>query len=480
MDHPHRPPKRLGERPQEIYSLVPDRIQQTEKGKPRSTRGLALETPVLNRRSTIASFYKLPLEERLRMVKEFASLTSEEAQTLANGSMPIATAQRMIENVISIFPIPLGIATNFLVNGRDYLVPMAIEEPSVVAAASNAAKMARPTGGFTATSTEPVMISQIQIVKCPSPKDAEKAILSARKEILEKANQQDPTLLSLGGGAKDLRVRILPSQVGIMVIAELLVDCRDAMGANVANTMAEAVAPMLENVSKGQARLRIISNLADKRIARATVTVSKDALGGEDIVDGIVEAYAFAAADPYRCATHNKGVMNGVTAVCLATGNDTRAIEAGAHAYAARSGHYSPLTIWKKDSKGNLVGTIEIPAAVGIIGGVTAVHPIAKISLKILGVKTARELGEVMASVGLAQNMAALRALAAEGIQKGHMSLHARNIAAMAGAQGDLIDLLADKMVAERKIRLDRARELLLETSKSKESRAAQKKTHKA
>ncbi len=439
-----------------------------------------METPVLNRRSTIASFYKLPLEERLRMVKEFASLTSEEAQTLANGSMPIATAQRMIENVISIFPIPLGIATNFLVNGRDYLVPMAIEEPSVVAAASNAAKMARPTGGFTATSTEPVMISQIQIVKCPSPKDAEKAILSARKEILEKANQQDPTLLSLGGGAKDLRVRILPSQVGIMVIAELLVDCRDAMGANVANTMAEAVAPMLENVSKGQARLRIISNLADKRIARATVTVSKDALGGEDIVDGIVEAYAFAAADPYRCATHNKGVMNGVTAVCLATGNDTRAIEAGAHAYAARSGHYSPLTIWKKDSKGNLVGTIEIPAAVGIIGGVTAVHPIAKISLKILGVKTARELGEVMASVGLAQNMAALRALAAEGIQKGHMSLHARNIAAMAGAQGDLIDLLADKMVAERKIRLDRARELLLETSKSKESRAAQKKTHKA
>ncbi len=439
-----------------------------------------METPVLNRRSTIASFYKLPLEERLRMVKEFASLTSEEAQTLANGSMPIATAQRMIENVISIFPIPLGIATNFLVNGRDYLVPMAIEEPSVVAAASNAAKMARPTGGFTATSTEPVMISQIQIVKCPSPKDAEKAILSARKEILEKANQQDPTLLSLGGGAKDLRVRILPSQVGIMVIAELLVDCRDAMGANVANTMAEAVAPMLENVSKGQARLRIISNLADNRIARATVTVSKDALGGEDIVDGIVEAYAFAAADPYRCATHNKGVMNGVTAVCLATGNDTRAIEAGAHAYAARSGHYSPLTIWKKDSKGNLVGTIEIPAAVGIIGGVTAVHPIAKISLKILGVKTARELGEVMASVGLAQNMAALRALAAEGIQKGHMSLHARNIAAMAGAQGDLIDLLADKMVAERKIRLDRARELLLETSKSKESRAAQKKTHKA
>ena len=439
-----------------------------------------LEAPVLKRSSTISSFYKLPVEERLRIVKDFASLTSEEAQTLASGTMPSATAQRMIENVISMFPIPLGIATNFLVNGRDYLVPMAIEEPSVVAAASNAAKMVRPTGGFTATSTEPVMISQIQIVKCPSPKDAEKGILSARKDILEKANQQDPTLVSMGGGAKDLRVRILPSQVGTLVIAELLVDCRDAMGANVVNTMAEAVAPMLEKISKGQARLRIISNLADRRIAKATTTVLKEALGGEDIVDGIVEAYAFAAADPYRCATHNKGVMNGVTAVCLATGNDTRAIEAGAHAYAARSGHYSPLTIWKKDSKGNLVGTIEIPAAVGIIGGVTAVHPMAKICLKILGVKTARELGEVMASVGLAQNMAALRALAAEGIQKGHMSLHARNIAAMAGAQGDLIDLVADKMVAERKIRLDRARELLLDLSKSEESGAAQKKTHKS
>ena len=439
-----------------------------------------METSVLNRSSTIGSFYKLPLEERLRIVKEFAGLTSEEAQTLAKGTMPSATAQRMIENVISMFPIPLGIATNFLVNGRDYLVPMAIEEPSVVAAASNAAKMARPTGGFTATSTEPVMIGQIQIVKCPSPKDAEKEILSARKEVLEKANQQDPMLLSMGGGAKDLRVRILPSQVGTLVIVELLVDCRDAMGANVVNTMAEAVAPMVEKISKGLARLRIISNLADRRLAKATTTVSKEALGGEDIVDGIVEAYAFAAADPYRCATHNKGVMNGVTAVCLATGNDTRAIEAGAHAYAARSGRYSPLTTWKKDSKGNLVGTIEIPAAVGIIGGVTAVHPMAKICLKILGVKTARELGEVMASVGLAQNMAALRALAAEGIQKGHMSLHARNIAAMAGAQGDLIDLVADKMVAERKIRLDRAREVLLELSRSKDSGAAQKKTHKA
>lgn len=434
----------------------------------------------MKRSSSVASFYKLPIEERLKIVKEFAGLTSEEVQTLASGTMPSATAQRMIENVIGMFPIPLGIATNFLVNGKDYLVPMAIEEPSVVAAASNAAKMARPTGGFTASSTEPVMISQIQLVKCPSPKEAEREILAARKEILDKANQQDPTLVSMGGGAKELRVRIIPSIVGTLVIAELLVDCRDAMGANVVNTMAEAVAPMLEKFSKGQARLRIISNLADRRVARAATTVSKEALGGEDVVDGIIDAYAFAAADPYRCATHNKGVMNGITAVCLSTGNDTRAIEAGAHAYAARSGHYSPLTTWKKNSKGDLVGSIEVPAAVGIIGGVTAVHPMAKLSLKILGVKTARELGEVMAAVGLAQNMAALRALAAEGIQKGHMSLHARNIASMAGAQGDMIDLVASKMVADHRVRLDRAREIVIELSGSKEASSTQKKAHKA
>src|SRR6266487_4515943 len=418
------------------------------------------------------------MEERLRIVKEFAGLTSEEAQTLAKGTMPSGTAQRMIENVISMFPIPLGIATNFLVNGRDYLFPMAIEEPSVVAAASNAAKMARPTGGFTATSTDPVMIGQIQIVKCPSPKDAEKEILLARKEILEKANQQDPTPVSMGGGAKDLRVRILPSQVGTLVIAELLVDCRDAMGANVVNTMAEAVAPMLEKISGGNANLRIISNLADRRIARATTTVSKEALGGEDIVDGIVEAYAFAAADPYRCATHNKGVMNGITAVCLATGNDTRAIEAGAHAYAARSGHYSPLTRWSKDENGDLEGFIEIPTAVGIIGGITSVHPTAKICLKILAVKTARELGEVIAAVGLAQNLAALRALATEGIQHGHMSLHARNIAAMAGAEGEMIDQVAAAMVSEKKVRLDRAKELVVELADSENRASTHQEAH--
>jgi hydroxymethylglutaryl-CoA reductase len=416
----------------------------------------------------------LSLDERLVKIRDFSGLSNEEVELVKSGSLPLSSAQRMIENVVGVLPIPLGIAVNFLINGKDYLIPMAIEEPSVVAAASHAAKLARPAGGFQASSTEPLMIGQIQLVRTRSPKDAEKQILASKKEILERANQQDPVLVSKGGGAKDLRVRILPSLTGTMVITELVVDVRDAMGANVVNTMAESVAPMLEKLSDGRANLRIISNLADKRVARASVRISKDALGGEDVVDGIVDAYAFAAADPYRCATHNKGVMNGVTAVCLATGNDTRAIEAGAHAFAARTGHYSPLTQWARDKNGDLVGSIEIPAAVGIIGGITAVHPTAKICLKILGVKTARELGEVMAAVGLAQNLAALRALAAEGIQQGHMSLHARNIAAMAGAEGETIDQVAATMVSEKKVRLDRAKELVSEMAGSKSRDATQ------
>jgi hydroxymethylglutaryl-CoA reductase len=428
--------------------------------------------------SNISSFYKLSLEERLDKLKDFSGLTNEEIELVKKGTLPLSSAQRMIENVIGVVPIPLGVAVNFLINGKDYLIPMAIEEPSVVAAASHAAKLARALGGFRTSSTEPLMIGQVQIVRSHSPKDAEKLILASKKEILEKANQQDPMLVSKGGGAKDLRVRILPSLTGTMVITELLVDCRDAMGANVVNTMAESVAPMLEKLSDGRANLRIISNLADKRVARASVRISKEALGGENVVNGIVDAYAFAAADPYRCATHNKGVMNGVTAVCLATGNDTRAIEAGAHAYAARTGHYSPLTQWSKDKAGDLEGSIEIPAAVGIIGGITAVHPTAKVCLKILGVKTANELGEVMAAVGLAQNLGALRALAAEGIQHGHMSLHARNIAAMAGAEGEMIDQVAAAMVVEKKVRLDRAKELVAERAASKNRAAAHQEPH--
>jgi len=416
------------------------------------------------RTSAISGFYKLSTRDRLQLVKEFADLADDEAQLIqSTGSLGLELADRMIENVIGAIPVPLGIAVNFLINGRDYLIPMAIEEPSVVAAASYAAKMARVKGGFQTSSTEPIMIGQVQVVGVKDPYKARLSILGAKEEILKKANDQDPMLVSVGGGAKDLQVKVIQASTGPMVIVELLVDCRDAMGANAVNTMAEAVAPMIERIASGRVYLRIISNLATKRLARAWTVVAKETLGGEEVVDGVVEAYAFAAADPYRAATHNKGILNGIIAVVIATCNDHRAIEAGAHAYAARSGRYTPLTVWEKNENGDLVGSIELPMAVGIIGGATKVHPIAKIALKILGVRSARELGEVLAAVGLAQNLAALRALAHEGIQRGHMSLHARNFAIMAGAAGDLIDVVAERMVKERKIRLDRAKEILEE-----------------
>lgn len=418
--------------------------------------------------SEFAGFYKLSPEERLRFVAEFAHLEKAEIEILGTSSaLRMDAANRMIENVVGIMPVPLGIAMNFLVNGKDRLIPMAIEEPSVVAGVSNAAKMARSRGGFWTSSTRPLMIGQIQVVGCADLNQARASILASKEEILRKANEQDPVLVSKGGGAVDLEAKVIRTFVGPMVIAQLLVDCLDAMGANAVNTMAEAVAPLIERLASGRVHLRIISNLADRRLARARVTVAGEAVGGVEVVDGIISAYAFAASDPYRCATHNKGVMNGVTAVVLATGNDTRAIEAGAHAYACRSGHYSPLTRWEKDANGDLFGEIEMPVAVGLIGGATAVHPVAKIVVKILGVKSARELGEVIAAVGLCQNLAALRALAAEGIQRGHMKLHARNVAATVGATGDLIDRIADKMVQEKKIRLDRAKELLEEYARS-------------
>ena len=363
-------------------------------------------------------------------------------------------------------PVPLGVATNFLINGKDRLIPMAIEEPSVVAAASNAARMARSSGGFHATSTEPIMIGQIQIVDAPNPHSARLQILSQSERILKHANDQDPVLVSLGGGARELQARVISTETGKMIIVELLVDCRDAMGANAVNTMVESVAPLVQELSGGRVHLRIISNLAVWRLARVNATFKKDLLGGETVVDAIVHAHAFAAADPFRCATHNKGIMNGVSAVVLATGNDTRAIEAGAHAYAARSGHYSSLTTWEKTSTGDLIGTLEMPMAVGTVGGATASNPIAKLCVKILGVRSARELGEIVCAVGLAQNLGALRALSAEGIQRGHMSLHARNVAVSVGASGELVDKIAAQMVAERKVRVDRARELLEQYSK--------------
>ena len=418
----------------------------------------------MNKTSQISGFYKLNPKERVQIIKDFAGLTDEEAHILqSTGSLKLELADRMIENVIGAMPIPLGIATNFLINERDYLIPMAIEEPSVVAGASYAAKMARVKGGFFASSTEPIMIGQIQVIGIDNPQEAKKAILAAKEDILKKANEQDPMLVSVGGGAKDLNAKVIQTSTGPMVITELDVDCRDAMGANAVNTMAEAVAPMSERITHGKVYLRIISNKSTKRLARARTVIAKEAVGGEEVIDGIVEAYAFAEADPYRAATHNKGILNGIIGVVIATCNDHRAVEAGAHAYAARSGHYGSLTVWEKNKDGDLEGSIELPMAVGIIGGATKVHPVAKIALKILGVKTARELGEVLAAVGLAQNLAALRALAHEGIQRGHMSLHARNVAIMAGASGGLINLIVEKMVEERKIRLDRAKELMKE-----------------
>jgi hydroxymethylglutaryl-CoA reductase len=421
----------------------------------------------MSKSSAISGFYKLNPRERLALVKEFAGLSDEECALLQNtGALPLDLADRMIENVVGAFPLPLGIGVNFLINNRDYLIPMVIEEPSVVAAASYAAKMVREGGGFHTSSTSPVMIGQIQVVGLADAEAAKQLVLGATAEILQKANEQDPVLASVGGGAKDLDARVIDTSLGAMLIVELDVDCRDAMGANAVNTMAEAVAPLVERVTGGRVCLRIITNLATKRLAKAWCTVPKEALGGEEVVDGIVNASAFAAADPFRAATHNKGALNGIIAVVLATGNDHRAVEAGAHAYAALKGRYTSLSVWSKNGAGDLVGEIELPMAVGLIGGAVRTHPIAKVAVKILGVKSASEFGEVLAAVGLAQNLGALRALASEGIQRGHMSLHARNIAVAAGASGRLVDVVAERMVKERKVRVDRAKELIEELSK--------------
>lgn len=416
--------------------------------------------------SAVSGFYKLPPDERRAFVANFASLTDEERKALEGNGLPLEQANRIIENVIGIMPVPLGIATNFLINGKEILVPMAIEEASVVAAASNMAKIARVKGGFRAESSEPIMIVQIQLV-APDPEAALKKIISEKQKILSLANEKDPTLIKYGGGARALEGRVVDSPKGKMVVIHLLVDVRDAMGANIVNTMAEGVSPYIEQITGGKVYLRIVSNLAVHRTAKATAVFDKEALGGEAVVDAILWAYNFAVADQYRCTTHNKGVMNGVTAVVLATGNDTRAVEAGAHSFAARNGRIAPLTNWEKNADGDLVGSIELPVAVGVVGGVTSIHPVAIINRKILGVKTSRELGEVLASVGLAQNLAAIKALATEGIQRGHMGLHARNIAAMAGAKGGMIDRVAEILVKEKKVKMDRAKEVIAELEKT-------------
>jgi hydroxymethylglutaryl-CoA reductase len=416
--------------------------------------------------SRISGFYKLSIEDRVKKLKEITGLGDEDLGPLVNpGEVDMGIFDHMIENVVGSMTLPLGIATNFLINNKNYLIPMAIEEPSVVAAASNAARIAREHGGFTATDTGSNMIAQIQVVEVSHPESAKTKIMEAKEELLAFANEQDPILVRFGGGARNLRVRIFDSKVGVMLVTEIIVDTRDAMGANAVNTMAEALAPRIESLTGGRVILRILSNLAEFRLVRVRAMFDRDMLGGEDVVNDIVAAWAFAEADPYRCATHNKGIMNGIDSVVIATGNDFRAIEAGAHSYAAMNG-YSSLTKFEKSSEGHLIGSIEIPMAVGLVGGATKVHPAARASVKILGVKTATELGHVIASVGLAQNLAALRALASEGIQKGHMALHARNVAATAGARGDQVDIIAEKLVKEKNVKVERAKELLDEIVK--------------
>lgn len=414
-----------------------------------------------------AGFYNLPWQERLECLSAQLGFDAHETAALESGGLDPSRADHMIENVVGVFSLPFAVATNFVVNGREVLVPMVVEEPSVVAGASFMAKLARSAGGFQASAADPWMIGQIQLLDLGDLEAARARVLENRGRLLQLANQADPVLFGLGGGARDLEIReIQDSPIGPFLVIHLLCDVRDAMGANTVNTACEMLAPELERITGGRVHLRILSNLADRRLARARCLLPVEALAfepysGERVRDGILEGYALAASDPYRAATHNKGIMNGIDAVVVATGNDWRAVEAGAHAYAARSGHYTSLSTWQCDPQGSLAGQLELPLAVGIVGGATRVHPLAKLALKILGVGTARELAEVIAAVGLAQNLAALRALATEGIQRGHMSLHARQVAMAAGAEGEVIGSIAEQMVREGSVRIERAQELL-------------------
>lgn len=408
-----------------------------------------------------SKFFEKSRKERLDEVSKFANLTPEERKILEGaGGIGFDQADKMVENAIGMFSFPLGIATNFVINNKEYLVPMVIEEPSVIAAASKAAKIAKIHGGFRMQNDESYSIGQIQIVNV-NVKEAIPKVLSHTKEILDLANTKSNTLSKMGKGAKQISCKEITTPSGPMLIVELLIDVGDAMGANVTNTMCEGVAPLVEKITGGKALLRILSNYSTRRLVSGTATFDKEELGGEQTVDNIILAYQFADNDEYRAVTHNKGIMNGMIAAANATGQDTRAIEAAAHAYASKSGKYRSLTQWNKDKAGNLVGKIELPLSVGIVGGIINVHPMAKVCAKILQIQSASELACVIAAVGLAQNFSAIRALASEGIQKGHMKLHARNIAAAAGAAPDQVDAIAAKMVQEGKISINRARELV-------------------
>lgn len=409
-----------------------------------------------------SGFYKLTVDQRLQEVVEFADLNQKDVDQLSDAnSLDLHLADHMIENVIGRFSLPLSVGMNFIVNGKEVLVPMVTEEASVVAAASNAAKMTRKTGGFHSSYTGSIMIAQIQLIDLPDPHFARSILFEKVDEIKRICNEQDPFLAENGGGFKDLEVRIINTPKEQMLVVHLKVDTLDAMGANAVNTMAEAVSPYIEKMTKGTLNLRILSNLAVHRLARSRVEIDKSTIGGEKVIDKILSVFTLAKYDPYRAATNNKGIMNGIVPVVMATGNDTRAIESGAHAYASLNGQYTTLTQWERNSKGNLVGSIELPMAVGLVGGATKTHPVAKTSIKILDVKTSGELAEIIAAVGLAQNLAAIRAIATEGIQKGHMSLHARNIAIVAGADGEKIDVVIQKMIEENKINVENAKRII-------------------
>ncbi|MEE1824083.1 hydroxymethylglutaryl-CoA reductase, degradative [Streptomyces sp. BE20] len=422
--------------------------------------------------SRLPGMRDLSIRERRVRVAQATAVEPKSLDVLdPERGLTIEQADHMVENAIGVLGIPLGVATNFIVNGRDHLVPMATEEPSVIAAASNAARIARITGGFVTSVTEPLMRAQIQLLDVADPHAARLRLLEARGEVIALANEQDPRLVHVGGGVRDVIVQLVETPAGTYVVLHLIVDVRDAMGANTVNTMAEAIADRVAEIARGRALLRILSNKADLRRCRARAVFDAAALGGGEVVDNILHAAALAVADPYRAATHNKGILNGITAVVLATGNDTRAVEAGAHSHAIdRHGRYTSLSHYEKDTDGNLVGTLELPLAVGLVGGATKVHPVARAAVAMLGVTTAGELGEIITAVGLAQNLAALRALATEGIQRGHMSLHARNIAITAGATPDELPLVVDRLTGDRLVRGEHAEQVLAELRADREA----------
>lgn len=421
--------------------------------------------------SRIPGFYNMTVEQRRDLLRKTLDFSTEEMNDLyINEPLPIETADKMVENVIGTFQLPLGLGLNFLINGKDYCIPMAIEEASVIASASHIAKIVREAGGFQTEATERIMIGQIQVVGCPDYKKAKQAILDKKESLINAANAAYPSILNRGGGTEDLDVRILneesDSKYGQMLVLHIYVDTRDAMGANIVNTMVESIAPIVEEITDGNVYLRILSNFADKCLARARCVIPPEKLAtgdysGEEVRDGVIHAYEFAASDPYRAVTHNKGIMNGIDPVVIATGNDWRAVEAGAHAYASRYGHYGSMTKWFKDENGNLIGEIELPMSVGTVGGATRVHPLAKLSLSMMDIESAKELAQVIVAVGLAQNLGALKALATDGIQKGHMALHSRSVAIAAGASGEMIDIIAEKLIEQKQIRVGKAKELV-------------------